>query len=122
MNSQKTMDTYYTKDGLESIKEKFTVIRAFANNEQIRNELIKSNAEFDSAIDSKTLIDQREAEWLRNPKTITPFMDSLMNNDAALMAKALIEFGKEHNVPIESIAITNAYGVNVIITEKNSRL
>jgi len=91
---------------------------ALANNEQIRNELLKSNEEFASATDSKTLIDQREVEWLRNPKTITPFMDSLMNNEAALIAKALIEHDKEHIIPIESITITNAYGVNAIITEK----
>jgi len=111
-------NTLYTKANFESIQDKVITILALANNEQIRNELITSNEEFASATDSKTLIDQREAEWLRNPKTITPFMDSLMNNEAALIAKALIEHDKEHIIPIESITITNAYGVNAIITEK----
>ena len=111
-------NTLYTKANFETIQDKVTTIMALANNEQIRNELLKSNEEFASATDSKTLIDQREVEWLRNPKTITPFMDSLMNNEAALIAKALIEHDKEHIIPIESIMITNAYGVNAIITEK----
>jgi len=41
-----------------------------------------------------------------------------MNNESALIAKAIIENDKEDLVPLLSIVITNAYGVNTAITEK----
>jgi len=48
----------------------------------------------------------------------TTFMESLMNNDAAMIVKAIIEYSKDDIAPIQSISITNAYGVNAILTEK----
>ena len=41
-----------------------------------------------------------------------------MDNDSALMTKAIIEHHKDDLVPLNSIVITNAYGVNIAITEK----
>ena len=64
------------------------------------------------------LIAQRDSEWQRNPKTVTSFMESILNNESAIIAKAIIEHDKEDLVPLISIVITNAYGVNTAITEK----
>jgi len=74
--------------------------------------------EFNELDDPVSLISQRDSEWSYNPKIVTPFMDSLMNNESALIAKAIIENDAESLVPLMSIVITNTYGVNVIITEK----
>ena len=110
----------YAKTILEFLDEKIITMRTLANNEQVQNEISYSNQEFDSLSEPDALINQREAEWLRNPKTITPFMESLMNNDAAMIVKAIIEYSKDDIAPIQSISITNAYGVNAILTEKTS--
>jgi hypothetical protein len=45
-------------------------------------------------------------------------MESLMNNDSAIIAKAIIENDIDSLVPIIDITITNAYGVNIMIIEK----
>jgi len=108
----------YTKANLSDLEDKVRKLRALANNVEIQNELVRSNMEFETLTDPDDLIDQRDSEWLRNPKTVTPFMESLMNNESALIAKALIEHHKEDLVPLNSIVITNAYGVNAIITKK----
>jgi len=108
----------YTKADLSDLEDKIRTLRALANNVQIQNELAKSNLEFETLADPDDLIDQRESEWLQNPQTVTPFMESLMNNESALIAKAVIEHDKEDLVPLISIVITNAYGVNTAITEK----
>ncbi len=108
----------YTKADLSDLEDKIRTLRALANNAEIQNELAKSNLEFEALEDIDVLINQRESEWLQNPKNVTPFMESLMNNESALIAKALIEHDKEDLVPIISIVITNAYGVNTAITEK----
>jgi len=108
----------YTKADLSDLEDKIRTLRALANNVEIQNELTASNMEFKTLTDPDDLIYQRDSEWQRNPKTVTPFMESLMNNESALIAKALIEHDKEDLVPLISIVITNAYGVNTAITEK----
>ena len=111
-------DGFYTQANLGNLEDKVRTLRSLANNVEIQNELARSNTEFQSLTDPDYLINQRESEWLQNPKTVTPFMESLMNNESALIAKAVIEHDKEDLVPLISIVITNAYGVNAAITEK----
>jgi hypothetical protein len=108
----------YAKANLSDLENKIRKLRSLANNVEIQNELAKSNMEFKALADPDYLINQRDSEWQRNPKTVTPFMESLMNNESALIAKAIIEHDKESRVPLISIVITNAYGVNTVITEK----
>ena len=111
-------DGIYAKANLGDLEDKIRMLRSLINNVEIQNELDKSNIEFESLTDPDYLIDQRESEWLQNPKTLTPFMESLMNNESALIAKALIEHDKDDLIPLISIVFTNAYGVNTAITEK----
>lgn len=107
-----------SKADFDDLKDKLRILRALGNNEIIQNELIKSNMEFETFADLNEIIDQRDSEWQRNPKTVTPFMESLMNNESALIAKTVIEHDEEDLIPLMSIVITNSYGVNVVITEK----
>jgi len=111
-------NSFYTQANLGDLEDKVRILRSLANNVEIQNELASSNMEFQSLTNPDALINQREAEWLQNPRTVTPFMQSLMDNEAALIAKAVIEHDKENLVPLISIIITNAYGVNTAITEK----
>jgi len=111
-------ENFYTQANLDDLEDKIRTLRALANNMEIQNELARSNIEFDSIAAPNYLIDQRELDWIQNPKIVTPFMESLMNNESALIAKALIEHHNEDLVPLISIVITNAYGVNTVITEK----
>ncbi len=83
-------------------------MRSLANNLEIQNELASSNTEFHSLTDPDALINQRESEWLQNPRTVTPFMQSLMDNEAAIIANAVNEQEAENLVPLISIVITNA--------------
>ncbi len=110
--------TLNSKADLGDLEDKLRILRALGNNEIIQSELENSNAEFDALDDADYVIDQRNSAWLRNPSTVTPFMESLMTNDSALIAKAIIENDVDSIVPITSIVITNAYGVNIVITEK----
>ena len=111
-------DGLSTKANFDDLEDKLRILRALANNEIIQNELARSNAEFDALDDPVSLIDQRDSDWTRNSKIITPFMATLMNNEPALVGKAIIEHDAESVVPLTSIMITNAHGVNVIITER----
>jgi len=113
-----TENGLYTKADLSNLEDKIKTLRSLANNAEIQNELTRSNLEFEALADPDGLIDQRDSEWQRNPKTITPFMESLMNNESALIAKAIIEHDKQDLVPLISIVITNSYGANIAITEK----
>ncbi len=106
------------KASFDDLEDKVRILRALANNEIIQNELARSNMEFNELEDPVYLINQRDSEWTYNPKIVTPFMDSLMNNESALIAKAIIEHDADSLVPLTSIVITNSYGVNIIITEK----
>ncbi|MEK0320705.1 MAG: hypothetical protein QQN61_06405, partial [Nitrosopumilus sp.] len=106
------------KANFADLENKVRMLRALANNEIIQNELARSNLEFNELEDPVYLINQRDSEWKYNPKIVTPFMDSLMNNESALIAKAIIEHDAESLVPLISIVITNTYGVNIVITEK----
>ncbi|MBA4718795.1 MAG: hypothetical protein HRO68_06775 [Nitrosopumilus sp.] len=110
----------YAKANLGDLEDKINTLRSLANNAEIQNELISSNLEFATLTNPNDLIYQRDSEWQRNPNTITPFMESLMNNESALIAKAIIEYDKESLVPFINIVITNVYGVNTAITEKTS--
>jgi len=111
-------NSLYTKATLNNLEDKIRILRSLANNVEIQNELVSSNLEFATLEDPDILITQRDSEWQRNPKTITPFMESLMNNESALIAKAIIEHDNEDLTPLISIVITNAYGANIAITEK----
>ena len=108
----------YTKANFDDLEDKIRVLRALANNAEIQNELIQSNAEFESLDDPYSVIDTLEAEWMHNPKIVTEHMQSLMNNESALISKAIVEHHQEDLVPLISIAIANTYGVNTAITEK----
>ena len=111
-------NNFHTVDNLGNFEDQIGILRSLANNPVIQNELTISNMEFKTFASPDDLITQRDSEWQRNSKTITPFMEGLMNNESALIAKALIERHKDDPVSLNHIAITNAYGVNVIITEK----
>ena len=100
------------------LENKVRILMALAYNEIIQNELARSNVEFNELEDPVYLINQRDSEWTYNPKIVTPFMDSLMNNESALIAKAIIEHDEDDLVPFIRIVITNAYGANIVITEK----
>jgi len=118
-----TMKFEFDKNNLiqanfDDLENKVRILRALANNEIIQNEITRSNIEFNELEDPASLIIQRDSEWTHNPKIVTPFMDSLMNNESALIAKAIIENDAESLVPLISIVITNSYGVNIVITEK----
>ena len=110
----------YAKANLDDLEDKIKILRSLANNAEIQNELISSNLEFETLANPDDLIYQRDSEWQRNPTTVTPFMESLMNNESALIAKTIIEYDEESLVPFINIVITNAYGVNTAITEKTS--
>ncbi|MCJ8306363.1 MAG: hypothetical protein HRU07_04860 [Nitrosopumilus sp.] len=109
---------YFRQANLGDLEDKIRTLRSLANNAEIQKELINSNDEFETFENLYELTTQRDIKWSQNPNTITPFMATLMDNDSALMAKAIIEHHKDDLVPLTSIAITNAYGANVIITEK----
>ncbi|MEW6043145.1 MAG: hypothetical protein AB1608_02675 [Thermoproteota archaeon] len=113
---QKAENSLYAKADIRQIEDKVAIIRAIANNPQIQEIIINSNNEFDKNSQAEQLIEERDLDWKRNWKTITPFMKELMNNKGALIANAVIENEQKELLPIKSILITNSYGVNVIIT------
>ena len=108
----------YSKADLGSLDEQIKLVRSLANNLEIQNEIILSNAEFEASDNIRELLDQRDTEWLRNPKSITPLMDSVMNNESAMIINMLIEHNADDLAPVKSIIITNAHGANVAISEK----
>jgi len=108
----------YLKADIDSLDEQIRMLRSLTNSAEIHNELKRSNLEFETSDNIYDLISERNSEWLRNPKVITPFMESLMNNEPALIITALIEHNAEDPTPITSISITNAYGANAILSEK----
>ena len=107
-----------TMTDLANFDDVVKILRSLANNMEIQNELVASNTEFRTYSDVNDVIDQRESEWQQNPKNVTPFMESLMNNDAALIASTVIELHSDDLVPLTNIVVTNEYGVNVAMTEK----
>jgi hypothetical protein len=107
------------KANFDDLEDKVRTLRALANNAIIQHQITNSNMEFNELEDhAEYFINQRDSEWIHNANTVTPFMKNLMNNESALIAKAIIENDVNSLIPLTSIVITNAYGVNVAITEK----
>ena len=78
--------------------------------------ILQSNDEFSNTSDIEKLIQERDLEWKRNSQNIKPLVEELMNNQGALIARAVIENDQDSPLPIKNILITNAFGTNIILT------
>jgi len=90
----------------------------------LQKALFESNREFEKLDNIQEYINQRDQEWVSQPKeTITSFMQGLINNKVSEeMTKEFIEFyEKKYGYRIVGeIFITNRYGANVAQTGKTS--
>jgi PAS domain S-box-containing protein len=105
------------------VYHKAGVLQAYSNDLILREQLIKSNQEFEKLSNIDDYIKQKDREWVSAPKgTITPLMEELINNDLARELKETIGFYKgEHNVRVfPEIYVTNRYGVVIAATGRTS--
>ena len=102
---------------------KLELFQLFSQDPILHEVLRESNKEFEQRDDIENFIDVLDQEWVSIPKEdVTPFMESLINNNAANKLREFQSFYEDrygYNV-IGEIFVTNAYGANVAQTGKTT--
>ena len=112
---------------LESLRlettSKIAELNELGNDSQIQQFLIDSNQEFANIDTPFLLIEERDNDWTSVDKDeITPFMAELINNDISELLRKIISEDKKETKDFvyEEIFITNAWGVNVALSDKTT--
>ena len=102
---------------------KLEAFELFSQDPILHEVLRESNKKFEQIDDIENFIDVLDQQWLSIPKEdVSPFMESLINNNAANKLREFQSFYEErygYNV-IGEIFVTNAYGANVAQTGKTT--
>lgn len=102
---------------------KLEAFELFSQDPILHEVLRESNKEFEQIDDIENFMDVLDQQWLSIPKEdVSPFMESLINNNAANKLREFQSFYEErygYNV-IGEIFVTNAYGANVAQTGKTT--
>jgi len=102
---------------------KLEAFELFSQDPILHEVLRESNKKFELIDDIENFIDVLDQQWLSIPKEdVSPFMESLINNNAANKLREFQSFYEErygYNV-IGEIFVTNAYGANVAQTGKTT--
>jgi len=92
--------------------------------ESVQAMLSLSNSEFDRFEDAGAYIREKDQNWTSTPpKTITPFMKSLIENPIALNLKDIFidSYDELYGFTlIQEIIVTNRYGANVAVSDRTT--
>ena len=113
------IDIFIERELTEVGQFKNDLASQIAHNPIIIDALKKSNEEFSSMSPEirNGILAQREQEWT-SVGQLSPFMDSIINNDIAdfLKEKTIIQSEKFGDVVFGEHILTNTYGANVAVT------
>ncbi len=106
-----------------TILKKIELFQEYSRDLILRESVAESNREFEKLENIQEYLDKKDREWISVPKeTITPFMQDLINNEAAEEIREKTEFYKQkYDFPVfAEVIVTNKYGANVAITNKTT--
>ena len=106
-----------------NIQRRIEIFQEYSHDHLLQEAVKKSNQEFEKLGNIQEFINTQDREWTSTSKeTITPFMESLMNNRIAREIKDKIRFYKnKYGYPLfAEIILTNKFGANVAMTGKTS--
>lgn len=108
---------------LDLLQFKILQMQELAENPDVIQAVIDSNAKFDEMEDVYTYMDEKDAEWKNQPENQnSPFMNLLIENSLAnfLKTKSVITTEEYGDVLFPEIIVTNEFGANVAITIRTS--
>ena len=118
-----SLSTNISKDIDRSIYQRIEIFQGYATNKLLRNFLLKSNQEFESLKDIKTVIAERSKTLFSTEKNVsTPLMQTLLSNHIADELNNMIKFhnmSSGHDV-FGEVLITNRFGINVAQTNQTA--
>lgn len=115
--------THILNDIDEAVYNRIEEFQAYSKDLELQEIIIESNKDFERLENIQDYINKKDQEWISKPKrTITPFMQELMNNKVAKELKDRLDFyEKEYGYEIiGEIFVTNKYGANIAQTGKTS--
>jgi len=94
-----------------SIYSRIEEIRVYSRDLMLKENLVKSNQEFDQIPDRQAYIAERDKEWISVPEEeITPFMQQLLDGE---LSQELREKGEFDRITASGLAESHPHGIKI---------